>query len=157
MESVMQQPLTVGDLCTRNTVIAYRKTGLNEAARLMREQHVGSLVIVDETIAGRIAVGLLTDRDIVTAVVAKDMEPHRLCVGEVMSEELVTARETDSLLDVLGTMRAKGVRRVPVTDGKGVLVGVITLDDVLGAVSEQLRAIVAAIESEQQREGRKRP
>jgi CBS domain-containing protein len=78
-------------------------------------------------------------------------------VGEVMSEELVTARETDSLLDVLGTMRAKGVRRVPVTDGKGVLVGVITLDDVLGAVSEQLRAIVAAIESEQQREGRKRP
>jgi len=153
----MQQPLTAGDLCTRNTVIAYRKTGLNEAARLMREQHVGSLVVVDETIAGRIAVGLLTDRDIVTSVVARDLEPHRLCVGEVMGDELVTARETDSVLDVLGTMRRKGVRRVPVTDAKGVLLGVIALDDVLGVVYEQLRAVVQAIESEQQREQRTRP
>jgi len=153
----MQQPLTAGELCTRSTAIAYRKTGLNEAARVMREQHVGSLVVVEETVAGRLTVGLLTDRDIVTAVVARDLNPSTLTVGDVMTADPVTARETDSVLDVLSAMRQKGVRRLPVTDAKGVLLGVITLDDVLGVVSEQLRALVAAIESEQQREQRARP
>lgn len=154
---MMTQPLTAGELCTRSTVIAYRQTGINEAARLMREQHVGSLVVVDETIAGRLTVGVLTDRDIVTAVVARDLDPRRLTVGNVMSAEPVTAREGDSVLDVLAAMRSKGVRRVPVTDAKGVLLGMITLDDVLGVVSEQLHALVEAIESEQQRERRARP
>jgi CBS domain-containing protein len=102
-------------------------------------------------------VGVLTDRDIVTAVVARDLDPRRLTVGDVMSAELVTAREGDSVLDVLAAMRNKGVRRVPVTDAKGVLLGMVTLDDLLGVVSEQLRALVEAIESEQQREQRARP
>jgi len=154
---MMTRTMTVGELCTRSTVIAYRETGLNEAARLMREQHAGSLVIVEETIAGRLTVGVLTDRDIVTAVVARDLDPRRLTVGDVMSAELVTAREGDSVLDVLAAMRNKGVRRVPVTDAKGVLLGMVTLDDLLGVVSEQLRALVEAIESEQQREQRARP
>jgi CBS domain-containing protein len=61
------------------------------------------------------------------------------------------------VLDVLAVMRHKGVRRLPVTDSKGVLLGVITLDDLLGVVSEQLLALVEAIESEQQREMRARP
>ena len=153
----MYQPLTAGDLCTRNTVIAYRKTGINEAARLMREQHVGSLIVVDETIAGRLTVGVLTDRDIVTAVVARDMNPSALTVGDVMTADLVVAREEDSVLDVLASMRQKGVRRLPVTDARGVLIGVIALDDLLGVVSEQLHAVVAAIETEQQHESRRRP
>ena len=154
---MLTQALTAGELCTRNTVIAYRQTGLNEAARLMRELHVGSLVVVEETVAGRLTVGLLTDRDIVTAVVARDLDPNTLTAGDVMSADPVTAREGDSVLDVLAAMRHRGVRRVPVTDAKGVLLGVITLDDVLGVLSEQLQAIVQAIQSEQQREKRTRP
>jgi signal-transduction protein with cAMP-binding, CBS, and nucleotidyltransferase domain len=154
---MLAQPLTAGELCTRSTVIAYRNTGLNEAARLMREQHVGNLVVVEETVAGRLTVGVLTDRDIVTAVVARDMNPSALTVGDVMSTNPITVREGDSVLDVLAVMRHKGVRRLPVTDSKGVLLGVITLDDLLGVVSEQLRGLVEAIESEQQREQRARP
>jgi signal-transduction protein with cAMP-binding, CBS, and nucleotidyltransferase domain len=123
----------------------------------MREQHVGNLVVVEETVAGRLTVGVLTDRDIVTAVVARDMNPSSLTVGDVMSVNPITVREGDSVLDVLAVMRHKGVRRLPVTDSKGVLLGVITLDDLLGVVSEQLHALVEAIESEQQRERRARP
>jgi len=154
---MLAQALTAGELCTRSTVIAYPKTGLNEAARLMREQHVGNLVVVEETVAGRLTVGVLTDRDIVTAVVARDMNPSSLTVGDVMSANPVTVREGDSVLDVLSAMRHKGVRRLPVTDAKGLLLGVITLDDLLGVVSEQLQALVEAIASEQQREQRARP
>jgi CBS domain-containing protein len=85
------------------------------------------------------------------------LNPSALTVGDVMSTNPITVREGDSVLDVLAVMRHKGVRRLPVTDGKGVLLGVITLDDLLGVISEQLRGLVDAIESEQQREQRARP
>ena len=156
MMNPMTQPLTVGELCTRITVIAQRKMGVDEAARLMREHHVGCVVVVDETLAGRLTVGILTDRDIVIAVVARDLTPSVVTVGDVMSTDLATVREADSVLDALATMRHKGVRRLPVTDAKGSLIGLITLDDVLGVISEQLRGLVGTIASEQQREKRLR-
>ena len=153
----MYQPLTAGDLCTRNTVFAYTHLALNEAARLMREQHVGSLVIINETAMGRAVVGMLTDRDLVTAVIAKDMDPRQFRVGDVMSSDIVTVREADSVMDALALMRHKGVRRVPVTDARGMLAGMLTIDDIFGAVADQMRALVDAIETEQMREKRNRP
>lgn len=153
---MLNHSLTVGELCTRTTVIAHRQMGVNEAARLMREQHVGCLVVVDETLAGRLTVGVLTDRDIVTAVVARDLNPGVVTVGDVMSADVVSAGETDSVLDALASMRQKGVRRLPVTDARGGLLGLITLDDALGVISEQLHGLVEAIESEQQQERRRR-
>lgn len=153
----MYQPLTAGDLCTRDTVFAFPHLALNEAARLMREQHVGSLVVVDETDRGRVVTGMLTDRDLVTAVIAKDMDPRQFRVGDVMSNDLVTVRETDSVMDALAAMRRKGVRRVPVTDAHGMLVGVLAIDDMLGMLAEQMRALVAAIETERVQEKSARP
>lgn len=153
----MYQPLTAGDLCTRNTVFAYTHLALNEAARLMREQHVGCLVIINETVMGRAVVGMLTDRDLVTAVIAKDMDPRQFRVGDVMSSDIATVRETDSVMDALTVMRHKGVRRVPVTDARGMLAGMLTIDDIFGAVADQMRALVDAIETEQMREKRNRP
>jgi CBS domain-containing protein len=150
------QPLSVGELCTRTTVIAHRKMGVNEAARLMREQHVGCLVVVEETLAGRLTVGILTDRDIVIAVVARDLNPSLVTVGDVMSADLATAREGDSVLGALAAMRHKGVRRLPVTDAKGGLIGLISIDDVLGVIAEQLHGLVGTVASEQERERRMR-
>lgn len=101
-------------------------------------------------------VGLLTDRDIVTAVVAAELDPATLRVEDVMSIDLVTAREDDSLIDVMRTMRRKGVRRVPVVGGQGELIGLISLDDVLDVLSQELALLVAAIDSEGQREKKMR-
>ena len=149
-------PLTAGDLCTRSTVIGSRTLALSEAARLMREQHVGSIVVIDDTLVGPMPVGMLTDRDIVTAVVAKDVDVRALQVGDVMSTDVVTAREGDSLLDTLAVMRRHGVRRVPVTDARGVLQGVLSLDDVTEVVGEQISALVQALTSGHRREERRR-
>jgi signal-transduction protein with cAMP-binding, CBS, and nucleotidyltransferase domain len=148
--------LTAGDLCTRSTVIAGRTLALGEAARLMRDQHVGSVVVVDDTLLGHMPVGMLTDRDIVTAVVAKGVDVQTLQVGDVMSTDLATTRETDSLLDALDVMRRHGVRRVPVTDARGVLQGVLSLDDVTEVVGEQISALVQALTSGHRREQRRR-
>lgn len=148
----MGERLTTGEICTRNVTIAFKDSPLNEAARLMREAHVGCLVVVEEVGGQRIVVGVLTDRDIVTAVVAPDLDPGVLCVEDVMTTDLVTAREDDSLIDLMRTMRRKGVRRVPVVGGQGELIGVVTLDDVLNILAEELGLLVAAIDSEGKRE-----
>lgn len=148
----MGERLTTGEICTRSVTIAFRGTTLVGAARLMRENHVGCLVVVDEVGGLRIVAGVLTDRDIVTAVVAPGLDPGTLRVEDVMATDLVTAREDDSLIDLMRTMRRKGVRRIPVVGGQGELVGVVTLDDVLNILSQELGLLVAAIDSEGQRE-----
>jgi CBS domain-containing protein len=153
----MSKRLNAGEVCIRDVDHAFRSLSVSEAARLMRERHVGCLVVVDETEKGRVVVGMLTDRDIVTAIVAKDVDPRTLRVGDAMSSDLVTARTGDSILDVLGLMRRKGVRRIPVVDADGVLVGLVALDDMLVVVADELRLIVQAIESERKREPIARP
>jgi CBS domain-containing protein len=153
----MSRRLNAGEVCTRNVTYAYKSMPVNEAARLMREQHVGSLVVVEETEQGRVAVGMLTDRDIVTGIVAKDIDARMVRVEDAMSGDLVTVREQDSTTDVLGLMRRKGVRRIPVVDGKGALVGLVALDDLLELVADELRLVVQAIEVGRKREPVMRP
>jgi CBS domain-containing protein len=148
----MGEKLTTGEICTRRVTIAFRQTPLDEAARLMRENHVGCLVVADEMPDKRTVIGLLTDRDIVTAVVAADLAPSALRVEDVMTTDLVVAREEDSLIDLIRTMRSKGVRRVPVVGQQNELIGIVTFDDVLGILSEELDLLVATVGSEGQRE-----
>jgi len=155
-EENMGERLTTGEICTRSVTIAFRTTSVDDAARLMRDKHVGCLVVVDEMDGRRIVVGVLTDRDIVTAVVAQGIDAASLNVDDVMTTDLVTAREDDSLIDLMRSMRRKGVRRVPVVGGHDELIGVVTLDDVLGVLSEELSLLVGTVDSEGQRERRMR-
>ncbi|HET7524474.1 MAG TPA: CBS domain-containing protein [Burkholderiaceae bacterium] len=141
----MGSQVTAGDICTRDVAVAYKGMALNEAARLMRERHVGCLVAIEHTGEGRIVAGMLTDRDIVTAVVAKDMDAATLRVDDVMTRDVVTARESDSVLDVLATMRRRAVRRVPVTGPQGELIGLVAADDLLGLIADELRTLVQAL------------
>lgn len=152
----MDDRLDAGTLCTRVVTFAERGMPVSEAAQLMRGQHVGCLVVVEETAAGRVPVGVLTDRDIVTAVVARDVDARTLRVEDVMSADPVVVPEDMSVIDLLRTMRAKGLRRLPVVGAAGVLAGLVTLDDLLGVIAEELHATVAAIEAEQAREARER-
>lgn len=142
----MKEKLTVGDICSRSVAVGYPSLVVNEAARLMRARHVGCLVIVEEIAVGEnLVVGILTDRDIAMAVVAADRDPHALRVGDVMTRDVVTAREHDSLLDLLATMRRRKVRRVPVSSARDMLVGIVSLDDVLAVMAEQMQAVAAAV------------
>lgn len=148
--------MNVGEVCSRVVVFAERTMPLHEAARLMRDQHVGSLVVIDETAAGRVPVGMITDRDIVVAVVAKDLDPRTLTVSEIMAPEVVLAREGDSELEVLRLMRRRGIRRVPVVAADGTLAGLVTLDDLLALLAEELGNLARAVEAEQSAESRAR-
>jgi len=139
----MKQAATAADLCTREVVACPPSLSVDEAARLMRERHVGSVVVVEMGDGGRLPAGILTDRDIVTAVVARDVDPKTLRVGDVMSATVAVVRAHDTLYDVLSQMRRHGVRRIPVIDAHGVLSGIVSQDDVLSAIAGELQALAA--------------
>lgn len=133
--------MRVGDICKSETITCPRETSVQQAASLMRSHHVGDLVVADDTAGGKIPVGILTDRDIVMAVIAPGLDPDSLLVGDVMTEELLTAQETDSISDTLARMRQAGIRRVPVVDGHGYLCGIVSSDDLLGFIVGELGAL----------------
>jgi CBS domain-containing protein len=153
----MSDRLTAGQVCTPVVTVVYRGVVLSEAARLMRESHVGCLVVVEEDDPGRVVVGILTDRDIVVSVVAKDRDARLMSVGEVMSTDVVTARQEDSVIDLLELMGRKGVRRLPVTGPQGVLIGLVALDDLLPVIAGEMQAMASAIGSARKHESAVRP
>lgn len=144
--------MTVGQFCNRDVIIAPRTMPLVEVAQLMRLHHVGSIVVVDEDESQRKPVGIITDRDIVVEVIATGAPFDELIASDVMSSPLLSAREEDSLWDTLQRMRARGVRRLPVTDDDGVLAGFLSVDDMLELFSGELQDLVYLTKHEQQRE-----
>jgi CBS domain-containing protein len=148
--------MSIGEICNRETVFTTKDSSISQAAQLMREQHVGDLVVVEEKGGRRIPVGILTDRDLVIEILAKNVDMNAVTVGDVMSSELLTARENDGLYETLQRMRAKGVRRVPVVDTGGVLAGIISADDLLDLLADELTTLARLLSRGQARERQKR-
>jgi CBS domain-containing protein len=149
--------MAVGEFCSRDVVMAERNSPVPELARLMREYHVGDVVVVDS--AGTpTPVGIVTDRDIVVEVMAEGVPADSVTAGDIMSADVVTARENDGLWDTLRRMRSGGVRRVPVVDPEqGRLVGIISADDILELLSEELTALAHISPRERSHERTERP
>lgn len=148
--------MAVGEICSREVVIARTGETLRVAAQLMREQHVGALAVVEDRGGAVVPVGVLTDRDIVTAVVAKGLDADALLVGEVMSADPVTVRDSDGVSACIAKMREKGVRRMPVVNARGELVGIVSADDFIELLAEELNGLARTIANEQRRETRSR-
>lgn len=115
-----------------------------EAAEAMREQNVGSIVVAD----GGKPLGVITDRDLVVRVMARSEDPGELTVGEVMSKDPGFVIRTRSIDEVVATMRQLGVRRIPVVDENGALDGLVSMDDLLVAISGQLGSLAVVIANE---------
>jgi CBS domain-containing protein len=133
--------MNVGEFCGREVVIASKEATIVEVAKLMRKHHVGDVVIVEHDRSPPMPIGIITDRDIVVELVAAEVPLEAVRVGDVMSYDLVTAREDESTWDALQRMRTRGVRRLPVVNGQGGLEGILALDDLLELLSEELVAV----------------
>jgi CBS domain-containing protein len=144
--------MSVGDICNREVVVANRGDSVLMAAQLMREHHVGDVVIVDRRNDQIIPVGILTDRDIVLELVAKLVDVQSVTVADAMSGDLLLAKENDSVTNLVELMQNKGVRRVPVVDDKGTLVGIVAVDDLVDLMAEQLSTLVGLIRREARHE-----
>jgi CBS domain-containing protein len=142
-------------ICSKDVATVEPKASLRTAAGLMRERHVGALLVVE----GSRPVGIVTDRDIVVAVIAvPGARPEGIRVCDVMPQRLVTARDSDGVFEALQKMAHDGVRRLPVVDAQGNLVGIVTSDDILRALATELASFAAALQrgAEHERDLRKK-
>lgn len=144
--------MLVGDICNREVVMVNPEESVLQAARLMREYHVGDVVVVEKQAGVRVPKGILTDRDIVIELIAQAVDLATVNVGDVMSYELVTVQESDDVFDILKRMRSKGIRRVPVVNQAGGLEGILTMDDVIDLLAEQLSDLAELTHRQQHEE-----
>ena len=150
--------MKIKQICSRVVVVAEPGTDLREAARLMRDHHVGALVVVDKRDGVTRPLGIVTDRDIlVTVVAADDVDPRSLTLRDLMSGELAVALESDGVFEAVDRMQDSGARRLPVVADDGRLVGILSLDDVLRMLASELTALSLASQRSLTREARTRP
>ena len=130
--------MTLKTICNREVLIAQKYDTLVEAAKLVREYQVGSIVVVEEQNGVRYPVGLVTDRDLVVEVIAKEVDINSVTLGDVRYRDIILGKENDDVNETIKIMRQKGIRRLPVVGDNGALVGVVTLDDLIDLIAEQL-------------------
>ena len=141
--------MPIGEFCSREVVIADPSMTVLEGARLMRRYHVGNVIVVDRRDGARKPVGIVTDRDIVLEVVVNRLDPATVALGDIMVTNLAVAHVGEGVFDTIQFMRRRGIRRVPVVDGTGELVGIVALDDVIGLLAEELSEVSKVISREQ--------
>ncbi len=149
--------MSVGEYCTRDVIVMRGDESVAAAAKLMREQHIGDVILVEDRGDIRRPTGIVTDRDLVVEVMATGLEPETLALRDIVTESAYLVREDDSLFDALELMRYQAVRRVPVVDDTGDLVGLIAVDDVIGLLAEMLDDLAAVVERQRERELTRRP
>jgi len=130
--------MNIGEICTIQTVTCTRDETVQGAALLMRKHHVGDLIVIDQADGQAAPVGIVTDRDIVVSVIALGLDPASLQVDDIMSDDLLTCREEDDVYETIEHMRLRGIRRVPVVNSAGGLTGIVSADDLLAFLAEEM-------------------
>lgn len=131
----------IGESCVRDVATVDRDTSVAGVAVSMRERHVGSVIVVDDRDGVTIPVGVVTDRDIVVGVVAAGLDPAAVTAGELVQRPVTTVPADADYVETVRLMAVAGVRRLPVVDAAGGLVGIVAVDDVLRALAAPLTAL----------------
>jgi len=129
--------MSVGEVCERRVVKARPDEKIRAVAQRMDREDVGCIVVVDDEDA---PIGVLTDRDVAIRVLRRRRSPDETEVQEVMSKDVLTIRESSSLVVGLGRLRSDGIRRAPVVDERGRVVGVFGVDDALAHIARDVSA-----------------
>lgn len=136
------------NLCNRHVIHIHADASVLDAAHLMREKHVGDVVVVDGEHGLLRPIGMLTDRDIVTLVVGEDIAPESVRVSDVMAHNPKVINQFDEIFTAIERMSEAGVRRLPIVDERGSLVGIVTADDIHQILS-RMQSSLASISSQQ--------
>jgi len=115
---------------------------------------VGDLVVVDEIDGKRVPVGIVTDRDIVIEIVSQSLDFNEFSVGDIMSPQLISVQEKEGVFETIRLMRAKGIRRIPVVNQEGGLEGIVSADDILDLLAEEMTELAKVVPREQEREAK---
>ena len=148
--------MNLGTIAVKNVMTIPPRASVADAAQTMRETHVGDLVVVDDKRGRAIPIGIITDRDISMATVALRISPEEVCVEDVMSSDLITARGDDSLTHVIELMKKNAVKRIPLVGSEGELEGIVTVGDVLNFLFGEFSALARMPQRQRRNEQLKR-
>jgi len=144
--------MSIGFYCNREVVITELGTSVLEAAQLMRMHHVGTLVVAEKNDGVVYPKGIVTDRDLVVGVMAPNLKPETILVSDIMNPNLHTVLEEENVVDVIRMMRGHGIRRIPVVDRQGILQGIVSLDDLIVLIAEEMDELAKIIANQRDRE-----
>ncbi len=144
--------MTISAICSREVITVHRDATVLHAAMLMRQYHVGDVIVIEDREGRAVPVGILTDRDIVIELVATDLDCRVITVGDIMLAHLAVVKEDEGIFDAIQLMSSKGIRRLPVVDKNGSLLGIVTLDDVLQLLAKEFDALAKLVRREQKNE-----
>lgn len=130
--------MLVATLCSRRPVTVATGAPMSDVARLMRDQHVGAVIVTEDGAQGLRPLGMITDRDIVRAQLERTADLSRLSAGDVMTRNPLVLREDESIDGAIAHLHARGVRRAPVVAPDGTVIGLISADDLLSQVAHKL-------------------
>lgn len=125
--------MKVAELLHRDIITCTDRDSLERVAQSMWEADIGCLPVLGDD--GRV-VGMITDRDVAIAAFFQGCPLRSIAVSSVMAKEIVTCREADDIRDVARSMRERQIRRVPVVDDGGKLVGMLALSDLARAAND---------------------
>jgi CBS domain-containing protein len=148
--------MPIDDYCEKPAVTVLGNETVRMAAQRMKSAGLGSLVVVAD---GR-PTGIVTDRDLVIGTLCNRLDPGSVRVDEIASRPLVTIEQERSVGEAVRVIRHHAVRRIPVVDEKGGLVGIVAADDLISMAAGQLSGLAAAIRAQRPRndlERRERP
>lgn len=132
--------MTIGTHCKHSVITAPKSTNVFEAAKLMKKNNIGNIVIVDDR-NGSIPVGILTDRDVAIKIVADEVDPRTLTIGDAMSQDLLVLKEHQPIQEAIDMMCAKGVRRAPIVDNNNKIIGITSVDDLILLLVNELGSL----------------
>jgi CBS domain-containing protein len=124
------------DIMTKDLVYSLPSDMVSDVAKLMKDEDIGPVLIVDDSNEGKRLVGIVTDRDLAIKVVGEGRDPNSTRVEDVMTGSLVTCRADDDVENAMRAMAQNQLRRIPVVDDSGQLVGIISQADVATRLNE---------------------
>ena len=138
--------MNVGQMYSRGLVSVSESAPPSEVAKLMRDRHVGTVVVVTAPMDQPIAAGIITDRDIVHAQLDHTADLSRLCAADVMTRDPLVLCGDVAVEDAIERMRVRGVRRAPVVTAHGALLGLVSTDDLISQLARDLGELARLLE-----------
>lgn len=145
--------MLVGSLCSLRPVCVSTGAPISDVARLMRDRHIGAVIVTEGDPERPRAIGMITDRDIIRAQYERTADLSRLSAGQVMTRNPLVIGEQDSADGAIAHLRARGVRRAPVVAPDGAVVGLISADDLLSHIARKLIGLAEIVGWQRQVEG----
>lgn len=136
--------MSIRKICACEVVKAAKSLSIKEAAKLMKKNNIGNIIVVENETNDE-PIGILTDRDIVVKIFADEIDVKNICVGDVMSNDLLVLKQHQGVNEAIEMMCAKGVRRAPIVDENYKLCGIATVDDLLLLVADELNSLAKLV------------